>query len=144
MLTVDKSIEINAPVEKVFGYIRNVATMPEIWPSLEEVTNVQALPNGGHSYDWQYKMAGLRFHGHSEDELVEDRKRIVERGTGGIESRISWAFEQLTPDTTRVTSHIEYTVPIPVIGRLAESMVHRMNEREAEVLLANLKIRMEA
>jgi hypothetical protein len=27
------------------------SNLPEIWPSLGEVRNVQPLPNGGYSYD---------------------------------------------------------------------------------------------
>ena len=43
-----------------------------------------------------------------------------------------------------LTTEIEYSVPVPVLGRLAEALVVKMNEREAELVLANLKSRMEA
>jgi len=33
----------------------------------------------------------------------------------------------------------EYTVPILVLGKLAESIILKQNEREADTLLANLK-----
>jgi hypothetical protein len=36
------------------------------------------------------------------------------------------------------------TVPIPLLGKLAEAVIVKMNEREAELVLANLKVRMEA
>ena len=38
---------------------------------------------------------------------------------------------------------IEYTVPMPVLGKLAEAVVLKQNEQEAEILLANLKNRLE-
>ena len=38
----------------------------------------------------------------------------------------------------------EYTVPIPLIGKLAEVFIVKQNENEAETILANLKARMEA
>jgi len=44
MAKSEKTITINAPVEKVFSYIEGGTNLPEIWPSLVEVTDVQRLP----------------------------------------------------------------------------------------------------
>jgi hypothetical protein len=44
---------------------------------------------------------------------------------------------------TKVTLEGEYTVPIPVLGKLAEAIIVKMNEHEVELILANLKARME-
>ena len=38
---------------------------------------------------------------------------------------------------------VEYTVPIPLLGKLAEAFIVRMNDREGDLTLANLKARME-
>ena len=62
MAKVESSITINAPVEKVCSYI-NPTNMPEFWPSLVEVKDVQQLPNGGYSARWVYKMLGVLFKG---------------------------------------------------------------------------------
>ena len=43
-----------------------------------------------------------------------------------------------------MTFEIEYTVPVPVLGKLAEAVIVKMNEREGDLVLANLKARMEA
>ena len=56
------------------------------------------------------------------------RQRIVQPEDGG----------------TKVTFDAEYTVPIPLLGKLAEAIIVKQNEREADVLLSNLKDRMEA
>ena len=45
---------------------------------------------------------------------------------------------------TKATFVAEYTVPVPLLGKLAESLIVKQNEREAEMLLANVKARMEA
>jgi hypothetical protein len=45
---------------------------------------------------------------------------------------------------TQVTFEIEYSIPIPLLGKFAEAFLVKMNEREAETLLANLKARMES
>ncbi len=44
---------------------------------------------------------------------------------------------------TRVSVSVDYTIPGAVLGKLAEPIVHKMNEHEAETVLANLKARME-
>ena len=38
---------------------------------------------------------------------------------------------------------VEYVFPVPLLGRLAEVFIVKQNEHEAEVMLANLKARME-
>ena len=142
MATIKKSININAPVEKVFEYAKNPEILPEIWPSLVEVKNIKELPNGGHSFDWVYKMAGMRLNGSSEDIEVVLNERTVSRTSGGIESTITWEYQPVD-DGTKMTSTVEYNVPIPLLGKLAESIIVKINENEAEVILANLKTMME-
>ena len=143
MAKVEKAIIISAPVEKVFGYIDDPTNQPEIWPSLVEMKDVQRLPNGGTSARWVYKMAGMRFQGTSEDTERVANQRIVTKTKGGVESTQTWIF-QPEAGGTRVSFKVEYTVPIPLLGKLAEAVIVKMNEREVELLLANLKVRMEA
>ena len=143
MAKVEKSVTINAPVEKVFNYIDGGTNLPEIWPSLVEVTDVQRLPNGGHSDRFVYKMAGIRLEGTSEDVEYIPNQRIVTKTTGGAESTQTWLFQPEAAGT-KVTFSAEYTVPIPVLGKLAEAVIVKMNEREGDLILDNLKARMEA
>ena len=143
MVKAEKTITINAPVEKVFGYINEPTNLPEIWPSLVEVTDVQRLPNGGHSNRFVYKMAGIRLEGTSEDVEHVTNQRIVSKTKDGAESTQTWMF-QPEAGGTKVTFKVEYTVPIPVLGKLAEAVIVKMNDREGDLLLANLKARMEA
>jgi len=137
-----KSITINAPVEKVFDYISEPTNLPEIWPSLVEVKDVQKLPSGGTRNRWVYKMAGIRLKGTSEDTEYVPNQRIVSKTKGGAESTQTWMF-QPEAGGTKVTFEVEYTVPIPVLGKLAEAIIVKMNEHEGELILANLKARME-
>ena len=143
MPQAEKSITINAPVEEVFNYIDEAANLPEIWPSLVEVTDVKRLPNGGHSDRFVYKMAGIRLEGTGEDIEHIPNQRIVTKTKGGAESTQTWLF-QPEANGTKVTFKVEYTVPIPVLGKLAEAIIVKMNEREGDLLLDNLKARMEA
>ncbi|MBU0493591.1 MAG: SRPBCC family protein, partial [Chloroflexi bacterium] len=70
-------------------------------------------------------------------------QRIVTQSTTGIANTFTWTY-QSEDGGTRVTLEVAYTVPVPLLGKLAAALIVRQNEREAETLLANLKARMEA
>ena len=142
MATVKSSGIINAPVEKVFEYVAP-ENLPEIWPSLVEVKNVKELPNGGYSWDWVYKMAGMRFNGSSVHTEFVVNERTVSESSGGIESTITWTYEP-EGGGTKMTTLVEYKIPVPLLGKIAEAFVVIMNENESDIILANLKARLEA
>jgi hypothetical protein len=108
-----------------------------------EVRDVERLPNGGNKFGWTYKMAGVRFDGAAEAVEYVANRRIVSDSEGGVSSTITWIFEP-EGDGTKVTNVADYTVHLPVLRKLAESFLTRVNENESKVLLANLKARMEA
>ena len=142
MEKIQKSVVIDVPPAKAFAYLTDAAHLPEIWPSMVEVKNVIATPDGAHSFDWTYKMAGIHFHGHAETlEVVKDRYRLV-GNEKGIQSTFRWTFDA-HGGGTKLELEIHYEVPIPVLGRLAAPFLRRLNEREAETLLQNLKERLE-
>jgi uncharacterized protein YndB with AHSA1/START domain len=138
MTTIEKSIHIDVPPEKVFSYIDDPLHLPEIWPSMMEVEDIERLPNGGRRYEWEYKMAGMHFEGISETVTYEPGRHVVEKNTGQIPSTFDWTF---TPENggTRLDLKTEYEIPKKVLGKLAEPFVRRLNEREADTVLANLK-----
>jgi len=142
MIKAGSSITINAPVKKIFDYLSEPTNQPEIWPSLMEIKDVQRLPDGKTKNRWVYKMAGIRLEGTSEGVESVANQRIVSKTKGGVESTQTWTF-QPEAGGTKVTFEVEYTVPIPVLGKLAEAIIVKMNEHEGEVILANLKSRME-
>jgi uncharacterized membrane protein len=142
MAKIEKTIFVNAPVEKVFAYMADPMHQLEIWPSMQEVKNVQHFPDGGHSFDWVYKMAGLRFEGHTETTEFVENQRVVARTKSGISSTFVWTY-QPEHGGTRVNVAVDYSIPGNILGRLSEPIIHKMNEQEGETILANLKARME-
>lgn len=142
MATVKKSIKINAPAEKIYAYIQVPENSLEFWPGMIEVKDIQPLPNGGFKFGWVYKMAGMRFEGVSEDTELVANQRVVSRTKGGVDGKVTWEF--LPEDGgTNVSFEVEYTVPIPLLGKLAEAVVVKINENEGDAILANVKARME-
>lgn len=142
MAIVKKSIKINAPAEKIYKYFNTPTNLPEIWPSMAEIKDVERLPNGGNKFTYVYNMAGLRFEGTSEDIEVIPNRKVVSKSEGGIESTIT---REVMPEAegSNVTFEAEYVVPVPLLGKLAEAVIVKLNENEVNALLANLKVRME-
>jgi carbon monoxide dehydrogenase subunit G len=142
MTILSKSILVKAPIENVYNFIFEPENLVEIWPSLIEIKNLQQLPNGGNKYTWVYKMAGMRFEGKGEDIEVSPYKRLTSKNEGGIDSTLTWLFEAEN-EGTQVTLQTEYKVPIPLLGKLAENIIVKQNEHEAQVILENLKAHLE-
>jgi len=142
MAKLTRSITIKAPIEKVFGYVSDSTNLPEIWPSLQEIKDVKKLPDGKTTNSWTYKMAGIRLKGTTTTEYVENKK-VISKTEGGVKSTQIWTLEPVDGGT-KATFEVEYTIPIPVLGKLAEKIVIKMNEHEGDVIMANLKSRMES
>jgi uncharacterized protein YndB with AHSA1/START domain len=140
--TIEKTIVIKAPVKEVFSYLEDPLHLPEIWPSMVEVKDVKPLPAGGHRYHWLYKMAGMRFEGETETLEFVPEKHFVSKASGQIPAKFDYTF---TPQdgVTKVDVKTEYEIPKGLLGKFAEPFILKLNEREADVFLANLKDRLE-
>lgn len=143
MAKITREILINAPVEKVFEYHSNPMNGPEYWPSMMEVKDLEEQPGGGWNYNWVYKMAGIRLEGSTENAEFVENERIVTKGSGGVESTFVYGYKP-EGEGTRLTMEVEYVVPVPVLGKLAEAFILKVNEREADTVMGNLKDRLEA
>lgn len=143
MTSQTKSVVVHAPVGKVYTYLDDPTHMPEFWPSLVEIKDVHSLPHGGHSNRWVYKMAGVRLEGTSEDVEHVTNERLVAKTKGGVDSTQTWMLEP-EGDDTKVTFTVDYTVPIPVLGKLAEAAIVKLNNHEGDVVMENLKTILEA
>lgn len=138
MQRLEKSDFINATVEEVFDYWKDPENRPEVWPSLIEVKDVQELPEGGSSWSWVYKLAGVRFEGKSKNVEFIPNQKIVDVSTKGIESTFTWEFKAEN-EGTRMKMSVEYNIPTPVLGKAAENFVVKQSANEADVVFANMK-----
>lgn len=143
MAKLERSITINAPVEKVYEYMMQPTNLPEIWPSMMEIKDVKNAGDVGGTFNWVYKMAGRPFEGTTEMIEIVPCQHVVSKTIGGIPSTFDWTYE-LANQGTKLTVQVEYTVPVPLLGKLAEAFIVKQNEQEMDTLLANLKARMEA
>jgi uncharacterized membrane protein len=137
MAKVERSITINAPAEKLFDYIDDPMNQLEWLPSIMEITDVSGS-GIGQQHRWTYKMAGVLLKGETKITEHIPNERIVSQSKGGVTS--TWIFNFKTHEGgTMMELDIEYTIPIPVIGKLAEKIVLKRNEREADLAMVNIK-----
>jgi uncharacterized membrane protein len=139
MAKVERTVIINAPVDKVFTYIGDPMSEVEWLPSIIEVKDVKLTEEGvGSTYRWAYKLAGIRFEGEGTTTEYVPNRRIVVESRGGIVS--TWTYTFAPHDGgTRLNLVVEFTIPVPALGRLAQPMLLRQSEREADSSVENLK-----
>ena len=87
-------------------------------------------------------MVGVRLEGETTvTEHIPNERRVIQT-KGGVIS--TWTFTLKPHDGgTKLKMDIDYTIPIPVLGKLAEKLVLRRNEREADLAMASIKDKME-
>jgi carbon monoxide dehydrogenase subunit G len=138
MVTFERSITIDQPLETVFDYIADPLHFVPTWPGLVEIKQVQPLPTGGYRFDYIYYLAGMRFEGMGEFIDFVPKTRIVCKLTGGIEGTLTFKFEPAVLATT-VFLAIAYTVPTALVTKLPEVAFTELSVHEIDCLLANLK-----
>ncbi len=141
MAKVERSIIINAPVDKVFSYITDPANEMEWLPSITDIRDITGQ-GVGKRYGFTYKMFGLPLKGQSEVLEYTPNQRYVIKSMGGIVSNWTWTF---SPEDggTRVDVLVTYTIPVPVLGKVGERLALGQVEREADYSVANIKARLE-
>lgn len=142
MFEVKKSILIDAPIEKVFGFMEDPNNLPEIWPNMIEISNVKKNDKGWDKYDWVFIMGGMKFDGQSDTVAFTQNKSLSTETTGGIQSHFDLQCEELE-GKTQVMMECKYSIPVPLVGKIAEKIISKLNENQAEITIANLKARME-
>ncbi|MBR9999159.1 MAG: SRPBCC family protein [Cyclobacteriaceae bacterium] len=137
MATVKKSITINVNVEKVYNYLRDPSNQPEWMPGMIEVKVITGS-DVGDRFKWTYKMAGILLEGETTITELVPNERIVTDSKGGVKSTFDFKLKSVG-EVTSVELTIDYTVPVPVLGRLAEKVILKRNEREADLAMGNIK-----
>lgn len=143
MQTITRDVQVNAPLESVFSFLVDPHNLSDIWPSILEVKSVKkAKNNDGFKFNWDYKMAGMEFEGKCETIEHIPNERIAIKSTKGLDSTITWTLKPVG-EQTRVTLKFEYQIPASVLKQAEEWTVAQENEREVEIMLQNLKKRLE-
>ncbi len=137
LMKVDESIVIDASPDAVFAYVTDPAKMAEWLPSMVEARNIVGTGEG-QQYEWTYKMGGILFRGQSVVVEQVPSKLAVFQTIGAVDS--TWTFQlDGANGGTRFRLTIEYEVPMPVLGKLAERLLAKRHERSIGLALVNAK-----
>ncbi len=141
MPRIEKTIVINAPVQDVFAYVANPRNEPEWQINLMSTHDVTGEGVGQH-YRWDFKMAGVLLHGESNVTEYIPNRRYQNQSRGGAASTWTSTFEAQNGGT-RWTLSVEYSVPIPVLGKIAEAVLVRQNDQGLEMSMQSGKDKLE-
>jgi uncharacterized membrane protein len=110
-------------------------------PGMMEVKQVSG-EGAGARFRWLYKMAGVTLKGESTALEFVPNERFVTESKSGIVSTWTWDFAP-NDSGTRIDLTVDYVVPVPVLGKLAEAVVVKQNEQTLDTALENIRRRME-
>ncbi len=145
MLKFAKSVVINAPLEDVFTYTADPVHLPDYWVGVDEVKDIQRLPNGGYRFTGVVKMFGLRGESTTEEpEFVPNDHIIAEVHRPSMDSTFITSFERVAGDKTRVSSVFEYTFPAEIEAKIGTAVLAVYLDHLLELTGANLKACVEA
>jgi uncharacterized membrane protein len=146
MPVISQSIEIKAPVGRVFDYV----TSPENWTSyvtsLVDVTDLsEDAPKKGSTFSWVYKMMGLKFAGKGTVSNYEKDKSFGLILEGKHTIREAYDFVDKGDGASELKINIEYEMPGAVLSAIAKSsIVEKLNNIEAQQVLDKIKTLCEA
>lgn len=136
---VQSTIEIAAPVDKVWNFLVDPKKIPLVLPGLVENVNVPALPlKEGSQFQYRYQMYGVMTEGTWKVTKLEP-KRVYDAVTDGdVESR--WHYEVSEREgKTHVALDVTYRAPQSVLGKIKAEALAKINQAEGEHYLQNLK-----
>ena len=137
MVSVRKSVVISAPPDRVFEYVTEPSTMAEWLTKMVEVRDIVGAGEG-QQYEWTYKYAGLLLRGQSVVVQHVPNRLAVSQSIGMIGS--TWTFRvEPHEEGSALTIEVEYSVPIPVLGKIAEHVAVRLDARDLETSLSNVQ-----
>ncbi len=142
MVKAEGSVVVKAPAKKVWDVFEDVEKMPTWMPLLNEVSDIQGK-GAGRTFKWTYKFMGIPFKGVTTILEEVPNEKSINKTEGGVDSKWDWVFSSEGEDT-KIDLKVEYTIPVPVLGKFMEGFVVKQGRRDIEHTLDNLKHMLES
>jgi len=88
-------------------------------------------------------MTGVRLEGTGAYTGITANQWFTVKTKGALDSTITWMFRSDGTTYTRVTLAVDYRVPLSALSWFSNFAVVKMNEQEADLVLANLRTKFE-
>lgn len=134
------SIHIDAPVEKVFGYLEDPAHFLATYPEKNQVTleTVDRNPDGTiATYQSKFRQTGMHLTADWTREEYVPNERIVDRNSMGI--LFTWTVQA---DATGTTLTISWDAS--KLMKMLDAVFFHTDKKEADEMLAKVKQAVEA
>jgi uncharacterized membrane protein len=143
MGTIERSIEIDRPLDEVWAVLEDVRRLPDFSPSTTEVRDApERLTSAGQTFVQVVRQLGRRFESEwSVLELHPGERLVIEGSVGyGVRYRLTETLEELGPDRCRFGLTVDYRLPFGPLGKVASRLgVERLADHEAGLVLRGLK-----
>ncbi len=146
MALIEKRTVIDAAVETVFDYVDDALRIREYAPGVDRVEVLRRTDERiGDSFRLIYSAVGIDFPMTLVTTAYERSRMFASRMEGAMTGEFRWDFREIEPGRSEAAVRIDYEVKGGPIGRAVDSLVlERMNEKNAERMLENLKQRVES
>ena len=138
--TIELSVDVQQPSEKVFEFLTSPQKIPLVMPSLVENVDIPPLPlKAGSSFRYRYQMYGVMLEGSWSCVQVERPSTYEAKTEGDIASH--WLY-RLSPGAnggTHVAMTVTYETPKNVAAKIKSDLMLKINKTEGETYLQNLK-----
>lgn len=138
MIEVSESAVVDAPLAAVWAFMDDPHNQPEVSPSIVDVRHVRQ-DEAGKSLEYTYRMAGVPIDGSMSTSTYDPEERVVFDLEGPLSGTITWQFEAVDDERTRVTYAAAYDLPSKVLESVVRRFAERYNERELRRTLENLQ-----
>ena len=129
---VESSVEIKAPIEKVFVYLSNPKNQEKIFVDSDfKIEDVSEQPIG---VGTKYRISGViggrkvKTHWHEFVEFEEDQRIVsheVKGGGGALKSEDLTFVLGTTDSGTKLTIMEDYELPYSVVGKMLDNLMFR-------------------
>ena len=120
MTSIERSININQPLEVVFKYASDYRTWGEWFEGVSDfIPTTESTKGNGTRYAYKAKMMGLEVKVETEIYNYIENKGWQGKSTTGMPHQTLWKFESIDKGT-KFTYGLEYKVPLPLIGNLID------------------------
>ena len=140
MTRIERTVVIQAPVERVFSYTADHQKWAEWFESVSDVKATTGVTQGnGARYAYRVRVMTVSARVETEIHDYVQNRGWTGLSTRGLPHRTRWIFEPIG-SATRFTYIVEGHLPIPLIGSLCDSLFLQPQwEKIVQHSLNNLK-----
>jgi carbon monoxide dehydrogenase subunit G len=148
MATIERSIDIAAPPERVWDLLEDVRRLPEYSESTDEVREApERLTAVGQEYVQVGRLLGMKLTSRWRVTAIDPGRLLSSEGSlaPGVRYTLTQHVEPLDAGRTRLSIDIDYSIPGGALGRLAaRAGAEARAGREAQAVLDGIRSTLEA